>query len=230
MSLTKYEIARMIDLSAVQADHTKDDIRKVAEVAIKHNCICTFALPALTPFLIDLVKDYPDILVGGVIGFPSGGTTTTSKVHEAIELKNMGCDELDMVLNIGMLKSGNLDFVREDIAAVKEAAGELPLKVIFECHYLTDNEMRKACEICAEVGVAFVKTGTGWAPTGATLENVALMKECVGDKCRVKAAGGVRDKETLIAMYKRGVTRFGIGVNSAINILEGKTSVEQQSY
>jgi deoxyribose-phosphate aldolase len=222
--LSKNEIARMIDLSAVRPEHSEEDVRKVAAAAIKHNCICTFALPAFTPLLIDLVKDYPDILVGGVVGFPDGGATTVGKVAETKELIAMGVDELDMVINIGQLKSGNLDYVQQDVQAVRDAAGDVPLKVIFECHYLTDEEMKQACAVCVDCDVAFVKTGTGWAPTGATLDNVTLMKECVGDRCEVKAAGGVRDLETLLAMVDRGVTRFGIGVNTAMSILEGAIS------
>ncbi|MHC4504654.1 MAG: deoxyribose-phosphate aldolase, partial [Planctomycetota bacterium] len=95
-----------------------------------------------------------------------------------------------------------------------------PVKVILECHYLTNEEIVEACEIGMEAGVAYVKTGTGWAPTGATLENIALMKRTVGDSCGIKAAGGVRDLETLLAMHELGATRFGIGVRTAQKILE----------
>lgn len=214
-------IARMIDLSAVQADSSEADVRAVAEMCRKYGFICAFALPAFTPLLIELLKDRPDIMVGGVAGFPGGGTTTASKVNEARELITMGCNEIDMVINIGQAKSGNWDAVAADIRAVVEAAGKTPVKVILECHYLTNDEIRQACEVAVTAGVAFVKTGTGWAPTGATLENVALMKQTVGDRCQVKAAGGVRDLATLLAMVERGVTRFGIGVRTAQAIFEG---------
>jgi len=226
MSLTPNEIARMIDLSCVQANSTEDEIRQVAEAAKKYNCICVFALPAHTPLMIDLVKDRDDILVGGVVGFPDGGATTAGKIAEAKELVAMGVNELDMVINIAWLKAGKYDLVLNDIKSVIEAGGGLPVKVIFECHYLTDAEIVKACEICCEAGVTFVKTGTGWAPTGATLENVTLMKKTVGGRCEVKAAGGVRGLETLLAMVDRGVTRFGIGVRTAIKILDGASDSE----
>ena len=219
MQLTSKDIARMMDLSAVQAQSTADDIKKVANCAIEHNCVCTFALPAFTPMLVELLEDYPDISVGGVIGFPSGCETTEIKIAQAKQLISAGCDELDMVLNIGMLCSNMLDEVKEDIEAVKKVAGEVTLKVIFECHHLTDEQIIAACNICAEVGVAWVKTGTGWAPTGATLANIALMKQTVGDACQVKGAGGIRDLETLVEMYRRGARRFGIGVASAEKIL-----------
>ncbi len=214
------EIARMIDLSCVQANSSIEEIKEVADFAIKYNCICAFALPAHTPLLVDLLKNHSDIKVGGVVGFPSGGSTTSSKVHEAKELLNMGVNELDMVINIAWLKNGQYNLVTKDIKRVVEAAGETPVKVIFECHHLSNDEIVKACELAVEAGVSFVKTGTGWAPTGATLENVKLMKDTVGDRCEVKAAGGVRDLETLLNMNKLGTTRFGIGIRTAKAIFE----------
>lgn len=213
------DIARMIDLSCVRAESSLDEIHEMAEIAKKHDCICVFALPAHTPLLIDLVGDRTDILVGGTVGFPDGSATTTGKVAEAIELREMGCHELDMVINIPWLKAGEDALVAEDISAVVEAANGLPTKVILECHHLTDAEIARACEIAVGCGVAFVKTGTGWAETGATLENTALMKRTVGDRCGVKAAGGVRNLETLLKMVEIGVTRFGIGVRTAVSIL-----------
>lgn len=224
------KIARMIDLSCVQANSSIEEIKEVAAFAIKYNCICTFALPAHTPLLIDLVKDYPQILVGGVVGFPDGGATTKGKVAEALELIEMGVKELDMVINIAWLKNGQFDMVHNDIKSVVTAAGKIPVKVILECHHLTNQEIVKACEISVQAGVSFVKTGTGWAPTGATLENVKLMKDTVGDACEVKAAGGVRDIETLLAMYKLGTTRFGIGIRTARSIFEGLENSEGSEY
>ncbi len=228
--LSKYEIAQMIDLSAVQPNATVEELHNVAKTAIEYNCICVFALPSLTPVLVDLLKDYPKILIGGVVGFPDGGATTAGKVAEAKELKEMGCNELDMVINIGKVRSGLWDEVKADIQAVKDEAGDTPLKVIFECHYLTDEEIVKACEVCCEVGVAWVKTGTGWAETGATLENTKIMKGTVGDRCPVKAAGGVRSLETLLAMYDIGVRRFGIGVRTAKAILDDQELGDDVKY
>lgn len=219
MKFSAQEIARMIDLSCVRADSTLDEIREMADVAKQHGCICTFALPAHTALLIDLVKDREDVLVGGTVGFPDGAATTAGKVAEATELREMGCDELDMVINIAWLKAGEDDLVKQDIEAVVAAGQGLPVKVILECHHLSDAEIVRACELAVEAGVTFVKTGTGWAPTGATLENTALMKQTVGDRCEVKAAGGVRDLQTLLAMVEIGVTRFGIGVRTAVTIL-----------
>lgn len=224
------KIARMIDLSCVQANSSIEEIKEVAAFAIKYNCICTFALPAHTPLLIDLLKDYPQILVGGVVGFPDGGATTKGKVAEAQELIEMGVNELDMVINIAWLKNRQFDLVLKDIQSLVTTSGNIPVKVILECHHLTNQEIIKACEISVQAGATFVKTGTGWAPTGATLENVKLMKDTVGDACEVKAAGGVRDIETLLAMNKLGTTRFGIGIRTAKSIFERLESGENENY
>ena len=221
VTLTPREIAGMIDLSCVQADSTEDEIRAAAALAKRHTCAAVFALPAHTPLVVELLSDRPDVMAGGVVGFPDGGATTAGKVAEAKELLGMGCRELDMVIDIAWLKAGRRDLVLDDIASVIGAAGGVPVKVILECHHLTDNEIVKACEIGMEAGVAYVETGTGWVPTGATLENVKLMKRTVGDSCGIKAAGGVRDLETLLAMHELGATRFGIGVRTAQEILEG---------
>lgn len=221
MKLSPREIARMIDLSCVQAGSTLDEIRGAVETAKKFQCICVFALPAHTPMLVDLLKDETDILVGGVVGFPDGGATTEGKAGEAAELKAMGVNELDMVINIAWLKSGLYEKVTNDIREVIKAGGGLPVKVILECHHLTDEEIITACRLCVDAGASFVKTGTGWAPTGATPENVRLMSETVGGECGVKAAGGVRDLETLLNMHELGATRFGLGAGTAAAILTG---------
>ena len=226
MELSPQEIARMIDLSCVQASSTLDEIREAVETAKEFNCICVFALPAHTPMLVDLLKDEPDILVGGVVGFPDGGATTEGKVREAAELVTMGVNELDMVINIAWLKAGEFEAVKNDIREVIKAGGGLPVKVILECHHLSDEEIVTACRLCVDAGATFVKTGTGWAPTGATLENVRLMAEAVDGSCAVKAAGGVRDLETLLKMHELGATRFGVGARTATAILTGAASGE----
>ena len=214
------ELARMIDLSAVTAAHNEADVRRLAQLAREKQCVAAFALPGLTPLLGELLEGEPAIALGGVVGFPSGGTLTAHKAIEARELARLGCRELDMVINIGWLRSGWEAQVRDDIRAVVEAAEGRPVKVILECHYLSEDEIRRGCALCVEAGASFVKTGTGWAPTGATAANIALMKACVGDACQVKAAGGVRTLETLVELHRLGATRFGIGVDSAIRIFE----------
>jgi deoxyribose-phosphate aldolase len=221
MKLKSNDIARMIDISAVQPDSTQNDIRAMIECAIKYNCFAIFALPGQTLFTKQLLGNNKNVNLGGVVGFPDGGQSTKVKATSANELANeLGCDELDMVINIGMLKSEQYDFVENDIRSVVEAAGNIPVKVILECYYLTNEEIKIGCERSLKAGAAFVKNGTGWSKTGATEENIGLMKKYAGDKMGVKAAGGVRDLDTLIKLYKCGATRFGVGTRSVIDILE----------
>lgn len=220
MALSKADIARMMDLSCVRAESTEREMTEAIEMALRYRCAAVFALPSHTPFIVASLKGSRDVLAGGVVGFPDGGATTRGKIAEAQELMEMGCGELDMVINIGWLKVGRDDRVAEDIRSVVQAAGTIPVKLILECHHLTEAEIVRACRIGADAGVTFVKTGTGWAPTGATAANVSLMRRTVGDRCGVKAAGGVRDLDTLLALNRAGATRFGIGVKAAAAILE----------
>lgn len=217
--MTPREIAAMIDVSAVRADSTLEEIEQAAALALRNGCAAVFALPAHTPFLVERLAG-SDVCVGGAVGFPGGADTTAVKVAATRELARMGCREIDMVNNIAWLKAERRETYVADVRAVIEAADGLPVKVILECHWLTEAEIERACAWCAEAGAAWVKTGTGWAPTGATPENVALMKRTVGDCCGVKAAGGVRDLETLLALHACGARRFGIGVRTAEAILE----------
>jgi deoxyribose-phosphate aldolase len=210
----------MVDLTAVRADTDEAEVRALAEAAIRYQPVCVCALPSFTPLLRDLLIEVSDIQVVGAVGFPSGGNTTCIKVTEAKELLELGCSELDMVINVGLLRSGAHQHVLDDIRAVIEAADGAPVKVILECHYLSDEQIRKGCELCIEARASYVKTSTGWAPTGATLENVALIKACVGDAIAIKAAGGIRDFDTLREMYRLGARRFGIGLSSAIGIFD----------
>ncbi len=221
MKLTKKEIARMMDISAVQADSTQDDIKDMVACAIKYDCIAVFTLPNQASFTRALLPKNSNVYLGGVVGFPDGGQTTNTKAKEASELVNeLGCDEIDMVINIGMLRSKQYKIVEDDIRAVVEASNGKMVKVILECAYLSDDEIRKGCELCIKSGVSFVKSGTGWAPGGTSIENIKLMKSCVGDQLKVKAAGGVRTLDFLMELYKCGVSRFGISTSSAINILK----------
>ena len=220
MTLTVQELARLIDLSSVRAECDETEIRDLAATARRLGVICAFALPCYTRLLKSLLADAPDVGIGGVVGFPSGAHTTSIKVAEARQQLADGATELDMVINVGQLRSGNHQAVREDIRAVVTAAGATPLKVILECHWLTAEQIRIGSELCVEAGAAWVKTGTGWAPTGATLENLTIMRDAVGGRAGIKASGGVRDLATLVAMYRIGVRRFGIGTANGIRILE----------
>lgn len=229
MKLTLHDIARMTDLSLVKTDHTLADVEELAREAKKYNCIIAYVLPAYLEYIIPLLKDAPEVGPAAAVGFPSGGHTTEIKVAETRQLVAMGSAELDMVANVGMLRSGKFDFVEQEIRRVLEAADGTLVKVILECHYLTDDEIKRGSEICVRAGAPFVKTGTGWAPTGATLDNVALIKSVVGVDAKVKASGGVRDLGTLVEMYRRGATRFGIGMASGLKIFEQCAALPEQA-
>jgi deoxyribose-phosphate aldolase len=220
MKLTLRQLARMMDLSAVRTDVDLEEIHRLAEKAKKYACICAFPMPCYLPELKRLLADAPEVGVGGVVGFPSGAHSTAVKVAEARQQLEQGAVELDMVVNVGWLRSGRDKEVEEDIRAVVTAADGTPVKVILEVHYLSNEQIVRGCRLAVQAGAAFVKTGTGWAPTGATLENVALMKDTVGDAAQVKAAGGVRDLATVVEMIRRGVSRFGVGLTSGVKILE----------
>jgi deoxyribose-phosphate aldolase len=232
MTLTDIEIAQMIDLSAVRADDDEQSIQALVAAACKYHCHLVTILPSHTllvkALLRDAGQDGSSILVGGNVGFPSGGQSTRIKAAETRELVHMGCEEIDMVINIAWLISGREDYVLQDILGVVDIAKEIVpgtlVKVILECHHLNADQIRRGCDLCIEAGADFVKTGTGWAPTGATLENIALIKAHVGNTIAIKASGGIRDKETLLEMRRLGAERFGIGLRSIDGIFtNGKT-------
>jgi deoxyribose-phosphate aldolase len=220
MKFDAAEICRMIDVSAVRPEDSEQEVRSMAATAVEHRCAAVFALPAWTPLVMQLLPDATAVAVGGAIGFPSGGQTTLTKIFETKELLELGCTEFDMVINIGKLISGRLDEVRQDIRSVVAEARAFPVKVILECHYLSNDQILSGCDAAIEAGAAWVKTGTGLAPSGATLENIALIKRHVGDAIGVKAAGGVRGLETLMEMYRRGARRFGLSWKGAVKVLE----------
>lgn len=224
-TLTSHEIARLIDISAVRAESTLQEVNDIIAGAIQYNFICVFSMPGMLPEVIGQLKAYPQIGIGGIVGFPSGGETTNSKVFQANELKAMGCTEIDMVLNIGKLKSGLTEEVKEDIRQVKAAVSPLPLKVIMEVVHLTDEEICRASSLILESGADFIKTGTGWAGA-TTLHHIRLIKQTVGDAIPLKVAGGVRSLDTLLEMYQLGVSRFGIGYQAALRIMEESVSRE----
>ncbi len=217
IDLTK--IGRMMDVSAVRTDVTMEEVDKMIDIVIKYDCICASPMPWITKYTIDRLADVSDAVVTGVVSFPAGAETTAIKIATAKEMIGLGCKELDMVMNVSAFKSGDYKLVEEDIKAVVDAAGEVPVKSIIEICYLTDDEIKKASEIAVKAGVAYVKTGTGWGPKPTTVDTIKIIKETIGDGAFIKAAGGVRDLDTLLEMKNAGCDRFGIGVRSALSIL-----------
>jgi deoxyribose-phosphate aldolase len=219
MKLTAREVARLIDISAVQAPHGEAEIRECVHNAKEFHFIAVHALPCWVTFLRELLSESPDILVGAPVGFPAGAHRTEIKVAEAKLLIQDGVQEMDMMLNVGKLRSGEDRYCEDEIRAVVQAAGEMPVKVILEVHYLDRDQLKRACEACIRAGAAFVKTATGWAPSGATLEVVQFITGFVGTAIKVKAAGGIRTLETLVKMHRMGVSRFGINGISSMEIV-----------
>lgn len=217
--MNRDEIAQIIDISAVRADSTLKEIDEILDACKKYPFICIFTMPSMISKFKERMKELPRTKLGGIVGFPSGGETTNAKIAEAKELLSFGCQEVDMVINVGKLKSGLDDEVRQDILAVKEVVSPTPLKVILEVPLLNDDEITRGAKIVRDCGASFVKTGTGWAGA-TTMHHVEVIKAAVGDTIPLKVAGGVRDISTLLEMKAKGVSRFGIGYKSAIKILE----------
>ena len=220
MFLTVNDIAKMIDLSCVRTISSKMDIEEMVTAARKYNFGQVSVMQCFIPYTKQLLKDEPQIHVVGNVSFPSGSDTTSLKVFQAKEMMAAGCDEIDMVMNIGKLRSGEINEVETDVRAVIETVSPLPVKVIIEIMYLTPTEVEQACGICLRAGATFVKTGTGWAERGTTVEDVRLVKSFVGDRIKIKASGGIRSLDTLVAMYKAGARRFGVNLKNGIKIVE----------
>jgi len=220
MELSTNDIASMLDLSCVRTYSSKDDIRELALSARNFPAGQASVLQCFIPLTRELLRDAPQIHVVGNVSFPSGSDTTSLKVTQAKEMVEAGCDEIDMVMNVGLMLSKEYCEVEKDIRAVLDAIGNLTTKVIIERPYLNEEEVRIACEMCIRCGATFVKTGTGWADRGTTIEDVRLIKSIVGDRIKIKASGGIRNLDTLLAMYREGARRFGVNLKSGNAILE----------
>ena len=217
------ELAKLIDHTYLKPEATESDIRRVCEEARQYGFASVCVNPYWVPLCAELLKD-TDVKVCTVIGFPLGATTTEAKVCEARDALAKGATEFDMVINIGALKSDRFRDVYEDIRAVVNAVAPHKVKVIIETALLTDEEKVEACAIAKEAGAHFVKTSTGFAKGGATVEDVRLMKAVVGEEMEVKASGGVRDYKTALEMIKAGATR--IGASAGVAIVQGKSGKE----
>lgn len=217
MNLTQSQLAKYMDHTLLKADATLDGIDRVVAEAKQFGCASVCANPFWVPYVARLL-DGSGVATCTVVGFPLGASSTASKVFETTDAIANGADEIDMVINIGELKAGHAELVREDIRAVAEAthAGGKLLKVIIECCLLTDDEKRLACLLCAEAGADFVKTSTGFSTGGATVADVALMRECVGPDFGVKAAGGIRTLADAYAMIEAGASRLGVSAAASI--------------
>lgn len=206
-----------IDHTILKPTASQDDIEQLCKEALQHNFYAVCVNGCYTAFAKACLKQ-SNVKLATVIGFPLGAMSTAAKVFETEDAIANGADEIDMVLNIGALKAGDFKTVENDILAVRQASQNKVLKVIFENCYLTDNEKRIACQLCLAAGVDFIKTSTGFGTGGATIEDVKLMKEEVGNQLKIKASGGIRDQETAIKYIDLGVDR--IGTSSGIKIVK----------
>ena len=212
MGLNKY-----IDHTILKATASSSDVQKLCEEAIEHKFYSVCVNGCYVADAKQLLQG-TDVKVAAVVGFPLGAMTTAAKVFEAKEAVENGASEIDMVINVAKLKDGEFDYVENEIRLIKEAIGDNVLKVIIETCYLTDEEKVKACELSLVAKADFVKTSTGFGTGGATYEDVKLMKSVVGDNAKVKASGGVRDKETAQKYVNLGAER--LGTSSGIEIVK----------
>ncbi len=212
------EKSKYIDHTILKATATREDILKLCSEANQYHFASVCVNPAYVALAHQLLSG-TGVMVCTVIGFPLGANTPSVKAFETTQAIADGADEVDMVINLGQAKAHDWDGVYEDIRAVVQAASGVLVKVIIETCYLTDEEKVKACQMAVKAGADFVKTSTGFGTGGATVEDVRLMKQTVGNACKVKASGGIRDKEAFEAMIAAGADR--IGCSAGVKIMEG---------
>ncbi len=212
------ELNGLIDHTNLHQDARRADIERLCDEAIHYGfatvCVNSCWVPLAAARLAGT-----GVGVTTVVGFPLGAASTQAKAAETAQAVADGATEIDMVLNVGRCKDGDDDFCREDIAAVVEAAGDATVKVILECCLLTDDEIVRACNCSVAAGADFVKTSTGFSTGGATVHDVTLMRQTVGDACKVKAAGGMHTRAEAEAMVAAGADR--LGTSASIAIVEG---------
>lgn len=223
MSINQY-----IDHTLLKPTTTKTDIKVLCDEAKEYR----FYSVCVNSYYVSLAKHLltrSNVKVCSVVGFPLGAMSTDAKVFEAKKAVEDGADEIDMVINIGMLKSKNFVAVYKDICDVKIAIGNTPLKVILEISELSKNEIIRACQICLDAKADFIKTSTGFSKSGATLTAVKMIKKTIKNKAKIKASGGIKDYETALKYIDAGADR--IGTSSGINIVtEKKSTVENTDY
>ena len=217
--LTVKDVAYLIDASTLKIDTSYENVYALIDGCKKYDFGCAFAWPAYSKMMGEMLRG-SNTAFGTSLSFPSGQEPTCIKVAQADYFVSLGADEVDMVLNVGWVKSKKFKDVTDDIAAVKKACGKTSLKVIIEAMLCDDEQIVNACKCVMDGGADYVKSGTGFSANPTTLHHVALMKKTIGDTIKLKVAGGVRDLNTMMMMYKIGANRFGIGLASSIAIVE----------
>jgi len=202
------DIAKYIDYTLLKATATPADIEKLCSEAKQYGFFSVCVNSGYVPLAVEQLKG-SKVKVCTVVGFPLGAMSTQAKLYETSVALTQGAQEIDMVLNVGLFLSGNVAKVLEEIALLKQETGDRVLKVIIETCYLNDEQKRLASQVCVDAGADFVKTSTGFGTGGATLADVQLIKEVVGDRAKIKASGGIRDKQTALQYISLGVNRIG---------------------
>ena len=206
---------KMIDHTVLKADTPLETVKRICDEAMEYGFASVCINPCHVAYCADYLKD-SDVNVCTVIGFPLGANTSAVKAFETKDAIANGADEIDMVMNIGALKDKNYDLVRDEVKAVVEAANGTLVKVILETCLLTEDEIKKACELCVEAKADYVKTSTGFSTRGATIEDVQIMKAAVHGKAKVKAAGGVRTHEDMVKIVEAGADRIGTSAGCSL--------------
>jgi deoxyribose-phosphate aldolase len=202
------DIAKYIDYTLLKATATPADIEKLCKEALEYGFYSVCVNSGYVPLAAEQLKG-SKVNVCTVVGFPLGAMSTQAKLYETSVALSQGAQEIDMVLNVGLFLSGNVAKVLDEIALLKQETGDRVLKVIIETCYLNDDQKRLASQVCVDAGADFVKTSTGFGTGGATLADVQLIKEVVGDRAKIKASGGIRDKQTALQYISLGVSRIG---------------------
>lgn len=224
---TDLNLARIIDISCVQAWHDSHDVRRLAETAIHFGFVAAHVLPNRVALARDLLAG-SSTAVGVPLGFPSGGTTTSAKILEAAVALQSGAQELDFVAPIGFVRSRDREYVVEEFRSLLNVVdGAAVLRVILEVGYLSDDDLRFAGDCVAEAGLPWVKTGTGWSGVPTTEHHIRLIRERVGDHTQIKASGGIRDVDTIDRMRRLGVSRFGMNTSAAVSVIAPPTGDQQ---
>jgi len=213
-------LAKMIDHTLLKPDATKNEIERFCKEAETYHFFSVCVHPVWVQTASDLLRG-SDVNVCTVIGFPHGATTTEVKVFETKQALENGADEIDMVMNIGALKGGDVQAVERDITSVVNVCQGHVVKVIIETSLLTEKEIIQACELAVKAGADFVKTSTGFSNGGATVEDIRLMRKTVGPNMGIKASGGIRNRKTAEALIKAGATR--IGASAGVAIVDGES-------
>ncbi|MEC9490569.1 MAG: deoxyribose-phosphate aldolase [Halanaerobiales bacterium] len=217
------EISSLIDHTILGSDTTKEEVKNICTEALEYNFASVCVNSYYVPTVYDELKNSDNVKICSVISFPLGATSTKIKIAEAKDAVEKGSQEIDMVMNIGALKAGEVNIVKNDIEQVVKAVKNKALvKVIIECCLLTDREKVKACSLAKIAGADFVKTSTGFSDGGATVEDIKLMRETVGPDMGVKASGGIRDYQTAREMIAAGANR--IGASSSVQIIKGEST------